>query len=94
MPNVRYSKKANTDLEDIAAFTFEKWGNDQAERYVDDLYGVCRLIAQQPEMGRSCGAGHPKLRRIEHESHVILYSTTSSSGIIVQRIMHKAQLLP
>jgi toxin ParE1/3/4 len=92
MPNVRYSKRAERDLEEIAAFTFEKWGDEQARRYVGGLYRICRLIAEKPLLGRLTVANRPTWRRLEHESHVILYSVTRS-GITVQRIIHKDRLL-
>ena len=79
-------------LDEIASFTIENWGVDQAENYVDDLYEICRLIAQHPLIGRPYGSIHPTWRRLEHTSHVVLYSRTRS-GITVQRIMHKTRLL-
>jgi len=92
MPGVRYSKRADRDLEEIADFTYEKWGNDQARIYVGGLYRVCRLLAEQPMLGRLAVPDHPKWRRMEHESHVILYSQTRS-GITVQRIVHKSRII-
>jgi toxin ParE1/3/4 len=92
MPTVRYTKRAERDLDEIARFTFEKWGNEQAEIYIRGLYRACRLIAQYPLLGRPCGPSRPKWRRLEHGSHVILYAA-ATSGITVQRIVHQAQLL-
>jgi len=31
MPKVRYSRKADADLDEIASFIIENWGVDQAE---------------------------------------------------------------
>ena len=92
-PNVHYSRSAERDLEEIAAFTLEKWGEEQAHRYVGGLRRVCRLIAERSMLGRPAVASRPAWRRIEHENHIILYSP-NRSGITIQRIFHKSRLLP
>jgi toxin ParE1/3/4 len=88
---VRYTSRANADIDEIAEFTFQRWGDKQAEAYVDDLYGTCRLIGESPEIGRR-SASRSGWRRLEHESHVILYSL-DESGVLIQRVMHRRQLL-
>jgi toxin ParE1/3/4 len=89
----RFSKRADSDIEDIATFTIERWGSEQARAYVFDLRKMCRDLAALPDMGRSASKSRLMWRRFEHRSHVILYAITTD-GITVQRILHKAQLLP
>ena len=70
---VRYSPLAEADLLDVAKFTVEKWGVEQADRYVAGLEGFCELLAGFPKMGRECNQIYRGLRRMEHESHVIFF---------------------
>jgi toxin ParE1/3/4 len=81
-------QSARRDLKDIAVFSAQRWGDEQAQKYHDDLEDVFKLPAQRPRMGRleeNISAG---LMRFEHASHVILYRRTSS-GISNVRVMHK-----
>lgn len=36
----RFSRRAETDLLSVAAYTLRTWGEDQTIRYIDDLGGV------------------------------------------------------
>lgn len=93
MQHVRYSNRALADLREIGAFTLETWGLAQADSYLLTLFKTCELLAKFPRLGRRYGPSHESRRRFEIESHVILYSL-HSSGVTVQRILHKRELLP
>lgn len=93
MPSVRYSSRALADLREIGTFIFQTWGESQAEHYLELLEDVCALIGEFPRIGRAYPGSPPNWRRLEHESHVILYST-SRSFTTIQRIQHKNRLLP
>jgi toxin ParE1/3/4 len=92
MPKVRYVKRAYADLDDITAFSLEKFGIEQTENYLDDLHEQCLLLAEYPRMGKLADSPRTKWRRFEHQSHIILYSI-NRAGISVQRIIHRDRLL-
>src|SRR5271157_3790288 len=91
MAAYRLSRLAEADLLDIASYTLETWGHDQAVRYVDDLEACCRKLADNPEMGRACDHIRPGLRRMEHGRHVLFYRI-EGKGILVSRILHQRML--
>jgi plasmid stabilization system protein ParE len=51
MTGFRLLRRARSDVLDIAAFTADRWGEDQAERYLTGLYSRF----QRSSTGRSYG---------------------------------------
>ena len=88
---LRYSVRAGRDLTLIAEYTRNRWGEDQVNRYLDDLEACCQRLAASPLMGRACDDIRPGLRRMEHGSHVIFYRV-DAEGILVSRILHQRML--
>lgn len=91
MSVVRFSKRAEADLDEIASFTYQTWGEAQITKYLNALENFCALLARNPKIGRSYSNAHPTWRRMEHTSHVVLYRQISG-GIFVQRVLHKRML--
>lgn len=87
----RLSRRAEADLLAIAAYTLRTWGEDQAIRYLDGLEACCRMLADNPPLGRACDDIRPGLRRMEHGRHVVLYRQ-AAGGILVSRILHQRML--
>lgn len=93
MPAVIHTNRSLADVDEIAAFTIERWGRAQAETYLDELDATCLALAERPAMGRLLrSAKHSTWRRYEFRSHVIVYAP-HRAGIKIQRIVHKARLL-
>ena len=76
---------------DIAAYTVQEWGEDQAIRYIDGLESCCEQLANTPKLGRPCSSIRPGLRRIEHGRHVVFYRV-EPDGVLVSRILHQRML--
>jgi len=91
MPVVRYTSRAESDLDEIADYTRHTWNELQVNKYLDEMEHFCVLLAQNPRLGRTYSKVHPAWRRMEHKSHVILYREIET-GILVQRILHKSML--
>lgn len=91
MALIQYSIGAEGDVALIADYTRNRWGEDQALRYLDDLEACCEKLAAYPELGRACDDVRPGLRRMEHGKHVIFYRQ-QSEGILVTRILHQSML--
>jgi toxin ParE1/3/4 len=88
---LRYSRLAESDLDEIAAYTIREWGEAQADRYLSELEDCCERVAGNAGLGRSCDAVRKGLRRMEQGSHVVFYNT-DESGIVVERILHKSMV--
>jgi plasmid stabilization system protein ParE len=50
----RFSKLARLDLIDIADYTVDTWGVEQALRYLDSLDACFNRLAKTPQIGRRC----------------------------------------
>jgi toxin ParE1/3/4 len=91
MATVRFSRSAKADLLGIGAYTLQKWGAAQAERYLDSLEKCAKLLAANPGLGRRCVWIRPGLHRFEKGRHVFFYRR-EGDGIFVSRILHQSML--
>lgn len=73
MKQLTYSQRAEKDLEEIAKYTVRKWGESQADRYVEELEAACQRLVDQPFLGRFLDPSGSEIRRLEQGSHVIFY---------------------
>jgi toxin ParE1/3/4 len=91
VPAYRLSKLARLDLMDIADYTVDTWGPEQAQRSLDSLEGCFNRLVEAPRIGRPCDRIRMGYRRIEHEKHVILYRA-DHDGIFISRVLHQRML--
>jgi toxin ParE1/3/4 len=91
LPDYRLSKLARTDPIEIADYTVDTWGPDQAYRYLDSLDACFHQLAQMPGMGRPCNSVRHGYRRLEHEKHIIFYRV-EKDGIFISRTLHERML--
>ena len=92
MKRASISLEAETDIDQIASYTSNKWGWRQSDRYLDQLEESFQILAQHPSIGRSCDSIQAGLRRFEVGKHVVFYRP-ESGGILVLRILHQ-QMIP
>ncbi|MDA0691815.1 MAG: type II toxin-antitoxin system RelE/ParE family toxin [Nitrospinae bacterium] len=81
--------KARQDLEDIWFYTYETWGEDQADSYIHDLNSGFLALAAKPEKGRPCDDIREGYRRHSVGRHIIFYRVTKK-GIEIVRILHQS----
>ena len=91
MAIVRYSRRAESDLDGIAEYTLGMWGERQLDNYMGELEACCVRLAERPLLGRACEDVRPGLRRMEHGRHVVFYRKTAK-GILVVRVLHRAMM--
>ncbi len=91
MPGYKLSKLAEVDLEGIADYSVDKWGPEQAIRYILELMGCCEHIAMNPLLGRACDGVRLGYRRIEQGRHVLFYRQAGEE-VLVHRILHQSML--
>lgn len=91
MIRYRLSRLAELDLADIADYSTDTWGADQADNYLSNLVECFTRVAQMPDLGRAADSVHPGFRRIEQGKHVIFYKP-GKSGIFISRVLHQNML--
>ena len=52
MAGFRLLRRARVDLLDIGAFTADRWGDDQAERYLIGLFAGFQTLIDRPDLRR------------------------------------------
>lgn len=87
MTDYTLTRRAEADLFDIAVHGYRQFGSRQAEAYAAGLEHAFRLLADNPQMGRTADAIRPGVRRHEHAAHVILYES-AASGVLILAIVH------
>lgn len=80
---------AEQDLIDIWVYTFNKWGEAQANEYLDELDETIRLIAEQPLLCRERHEFDPPVRIHHHAHHLIVYLVLEK-GIRIVRVLHES----
>lgn len=80
--------RAEDDLVDIWLYSFQEWGTDQADLYLDKLDAGITRIAQDPTIGMDCSPIRQGYRRLHVEHHQVYYRITQG-GIEIVRVLHE-----
>lgn len=88
MGTIRISPKANNDLLNMWLYSFEQWGEAQAEHYYELVTTGIHNLSNNPNLGRSCDFVSPGYRSLLVERHVIYYKINNQCIDIV-RILHE-----
>jgi len=88
MSRVILSPKAKSDLSRIWDFSLERWGLEQAEKYVRELWSA--MEEQSGDLTKSVDISDVRkgYRKIRVGAHVIFFKAISD-GIDVVRILHQ-----
>jgi toxin ParE1/3/4 len=86
---IRISRKARTDLTEIWLYIAER-NPAAADRVLDEIERVCRLIATRPKMGRERPELTPNVRSFGAMSWIIFYRI-DSEFIEIERVLHGAR---
>lgn len=87
MPGFRLTAKALSDLKSIALYTEDTWGREQRNKYLKDLDECFRMLARDPNLGRSCDEIFPGYRKYYLNRHLVFYRD-SGGEILIIRILH------
>ena len=86
MAGYRLSRKADDDLTQIYLYSYEHFGEAQADAYTSELVACFQLLAEQPRLGR-IRPGQPEDRRtFFHGAHIIAYRIATAE-ILIQRVL-------
>lgn len=84
------SSKADIDLDEIADYSVQEWGEGQALKYLDGLIECFENIALTPDMGRDASEFSPYLKRFKYNAHSVFYTSTDK-GVLIVRILSQKQ---
>lgn len=88
MPRYEFTDQAERDLEAIMDYTLERWGQAQAEDYLDGLEKLAQYLAESPGIGMDRNTMIEGLISFPYTSH-ILYYIKQPHGITIIRVLHK-----
>lgn len=88
MFDVVLTPRAETDLDSIWQFTFERWGEAQADKYLEQLDSGIQQLAKTPKLGTSCDDIRTGYRFL-HINHHLAYYCLGERQVIVIRILHE-----
>lgn len=87
--NLKLKPRAQQDIESIWDYTLEKWGIEQAKKYIRDLRDRLIELSQSPDMGQDIEEVRKGYYRFLIMSHVAFYKK-QQRGIEVVRILHQS----
>jgi toxin ParE1/3/4 len=76
----RFTPKARQDLNDIRDFSAERWGRDQADRYVVTIVGVCQGLVMGRLTGREAGTVREGYATYRTGSHIVFFRRVDDGG--------------
>lgn len=89
MAQFKLSNKAVEDLSSIWNYTFEKWSEEQADKYYNILLKNCQLIANSPNIGKNYFKIKNELWGLKVNKHIIFYRSIETNLIEITRILHE-----
>jgi toxin ParE1/3/4 len=87
MKNIKFSKQASQDIEEIYLYGFISFGEEQADLYALKMQKFLEMMRSNSKIGRLDTRVNPAIRRFDFENHVIFYDVNDATIIIV-RILH------
>ncbi len=87
MLRLRVTPKAEADLVGIWAYSFEHWGADQADTYLDLLEEGMEQLALHPTLGIDYSHVLPGYRRLQVEHHGVFYRVAEPELLVI-RVLH------
>jgi toxin ParE1/3/4 len=83
------TNNAVEDLEKIWNYTFEKWSEQQADKYYASLIDSFHTIGENPGLGKNYSGIKSELFGLKTNRHIIFYRKFSDKPIEIARILHE-----
>jgi len=87
MAQVAFTVAAAADLEEIYAYSLERWGERQADIYLDDLRSGCDYAAAGAPSATRLAHRSDGLFKLRRGSHLIVFRPDERGALIV-RVLH------
>lgn len=79
---------AQKDVKNIWSYTYQQWGEPQANRYLAGLNKSVMALAENPSLGRSIQHVRAGYLRYRYQNHFIVYRYTEDT-LEIFRILHE-----
>ena len=89
MAKYKLTNKAVDDLTRIWNYTFDKWYENQADKYYLILLENCNEVACNPESGKNYSVVTENLLGFKAGRHIIFYRKIEENGVEITRILHE-----
>jgi toxin ParE1/3/4 len=89
MAKYKLTNKAVADLTQIWNYTFDKWSENQADKYYQMLLDNCTEVAFYPEIGKNYFIVTDNLLGYRAGRHIIFYRRIAEDEIEIIRILHE-----
>lgn len=86
---LRLTKAAVADLEEIRTFTTDAWGRAKWLDYFAGLEAVFDRLQDDPTMGRQMARLAQGLRVVVYRSHRVFFHTNRRDEVVVLRVLHQ-----
>ncbi len=83
------TRNAEADLEEIARYTIEQWGDVQAKSYLGKISQCCKNIAKKKVIPRTFLEKFPDACVVRCEHHFIFYLVREGVKPIIFAILHE-----
>jgi toxin ParE1/3/4 len=81
---------ARNELDAIADYTIETWGENQQRKYMMEIEATISKLNTNPEkQGKDCSDIYPGLRSISHESHYFIFYRVKEQTVEILRVLHQ-----
>jgi toxin ParE1/3/4 len=89
MVKIILRQEAIDDLNDIWKYTKTQWSESQADKYYQTIKLSCKLIAENPNIGKTHNKISSNLLGLKTGNHIIFYSILKGEEIEIIRILHE-----
>lgn len=87
MAKYKLTNQAVKDLNSIWVYTFDKWSEQQADKYYQSLIDFCQDIADNPKLGKNYDKIRNDIFGLKANKHVIFYRVITDC-VEITRILH------
>ncbi|MCI4590190.1 type II toxin-antitoxin system RelE/ParE family toxin [Sphingobium sp. BYY-5] len=91
---IRFNAAAERDLAEIATYTQQRWGPEQAKSYLIGIADTIDRIAIHPGIGSPINDVRGGYRKLRFESHHIYYRSDKTAVEIVRILHQRADHIP
>lgn len=89
MASYKLTRAAEADLDAISRYTLNVWNEQQALKYVEELFDCIEALARRPGLDKFCPPRIGKeYQRFQQGKHWIYYKS-ELEGITVIRVLHQ-----
>ena len=88
MLRIHLQYKAKEDIKNIWKYSYEEWGIEQADKYLNELTDKLKLLSDNPQLGVSCDYIRIAYRQYQVNKHIIFY-IVGKDRIQIIRVLHE-----